>query len=273
MLTQRRFYFPELFLGVLLAVAIFAMGAAFWSSQARPSEQNSRAKTETSVDQQKQKESWADPLPVITLLLVIVGTAQLVLFYRQLNLIRRSLAPAEQAAKAASSNAKALISAERARFHVVIHTHNLDKFIMAATFYPNSGGMPTSGDVEIYYYFKNYGKAPGLILEMSQDIALSESPPDPVYQVIRQVPREYMIASGQESEHQICRRELAILSVADALEVDRGRKTIWFCGRFDYRDFVTDEPQVHRFYLRYVRAENGIWRFQSIDHKHYNQST
>ena len=220
-------------------------------------------------------------LAFATLFLFVAAVGQVFSFYWQLTLIGRSLRDAKKtaiaaqdAASAAGMNARALMSAERARFHIVVHTHNLDRFIRAATFYPNSGGMRMSGDVDITYFFKNYGKAPGLILEMSHYMALSERPPDPIYQVIRQVPREYMVAGGKETEHQTCAVTLPVLSVSEAMEIQTGRKTIWFAGRFDYQDFVTGEPQVHRFYLRYIRTESsGIWRFQSIDYEHYNTST
>jgi hypothetical protein len=77
MLIKLRFRFPDVFLGVLLAVAIFAIGATFWSSYGPSSQPDRSAKTGNAADQQKQQEGWweraTDPLSVITLLLVIVG--------------------------------------------------------------------------------------------------------------------------------------------------------------------------------------------------------
>lgn len=103
----------------------------FWSPQNSPSQPGGSAKTNNPDNQQKQQEGWweraRDPIAVFTFCLVAVGAIQVGFFYRQLDLIRRSLAPAEKAAKAAedaakaaSANAQAVIDAERAHLYVVI---------------------------------------------------------------------------------------------------------------------------------------------------------
>ena len=133
--------------------------------------------------------------------------------------------------------------------------------------------MGMRGDIHIEYLFKNYGRTPGRIVEISHGVILSDDPPDPIYTVIRQAPIEYMIAGNSSTESYPYDGELEVESVADAKLIETGRKTIWFHGRFDYRDVITKEPQVHRFYFRYIRTDNGGFRFQSFDHKHYNEST
>ena len=169
---------------------------------------------------------------------------------------------------------EATIAAERARFHVIVEGHNLHEFIRLAEMYNNSPKMATSGDIRIVYRFKNYGKGPGLITSVSHGTYLSETAPeDLIYTVVRQVPEEYMVASLEQTERQYCDATLPINSMADAIDIRAGRKLIWFFGRFDYVDFVTNGPQVHRFLLRYVQTENEGWRFQTFDWKHYNQST
>src|ERR1700737_5349974 len=103
MLIKLRFRFPDVLFGVLLAVAIFAMGAMFWSSP------NSSAPTQTQTDTKSSERGpgnkqeiawWQDPVAVFTLGLVFIGLVQAGIFYGQMRLIRKSLRPAEQAAKA-----------------------------------------------------------------------------------------------------------------------------------------------------------------------------
>lgn len=103
-----------------MAVAIFAMGLVIASSQ-RPSAQgNGTEKTGQSSGKQQQQEAWwelaTEPIAVFTLCLVLVGSAQLGVFYWQLRLIRQSLADAKTAADAAKESADtAKIQAEVAR--------------------------------------------------------------------------------------------------------------------------------------------------------------
>jgi len=180
----------------------------------------------------------------------------------------------EQSIRLATTSTNAAIAAERARFHIIIDSHNLSEFIRAAALYENSPGMAVRRDIRIRYHFKNYGKCPGLINEISHGIRLSELPPDDlVYSVVRQAPKEYLVPSLGETEPQICEGAEPFESMQYAIAVRNGRINIWFFGRFDYVDFVTNSPQVHRFLMRYIQTESGEWRFQSYDFKHYNMST
>jgi hypothetical protein len=116
MLIKLRFRFPDVLFGVLLAVAIFAMGAVFWSSP------NSSTPTQTQTDTKSGERNpgkqeiawWQDPVAVFTLGLVFIGLVQAGIFYGQMRLIRRSLAPAEQAARAAQAAAEHIPTIERA---------------------------------------------------------------------------------------------------------------------------------------------------------------
>ena len=180
----------------------------------------------------------------------------------------------EKSIELATTATNAAVAAERARFHIIIDRNNLRDFIKMAAMYNNSPAMPVSGDIRIEYHFKNYGKCPGRITEISHGIWRSETPPDNfVYTVVRQAPREYMVPSLGETEPQICESTQSVETMQDAIAIRTGRSIVWFFGRFDYVDFVTNKPQVHRFLLRYIQTESLEWRFQSYDYKHYNQST
>jgi hypothetical protein len=76
--------FPDIFLGALLGVAIFTIGVIFGGLQYSGKTTNEpSAKTASESGQSNKKEIawWQDPIAIFTLGLVLVGGAQLVLFY------------------------------------------------------------------------------------------------------------------------------------------------------------------------------------------------
>jgi hypothetical protein len=124
-MIRLRFRFSEIFFGMLLAAAIFALGSAFWSSQNREFAQQPSSSTAANSGQQNKQEVrwWQDPIAIFTLGLVIVGAAQVVLFFVQLRIIRKSLDDAKisaDAAKEAADAAKKQVELARSEF---ITTH------------------------------------------------------------------------------------------------------------------------------------------------------
>src|SRR5262249_23878216 len=102
-----QFRIPEVVLGALMAVAIFAMGSVFGSLQSPGNQKQSEAGA-------REKQSWwTDATADFTLGLVIVGLLQIGLFYFQLKLIRRSVVDA--GAAAAASHAAATAATKQAK--------------------------------------------------------------------------------------------------------------------------------------------------------------
>ena len=118
-----KFRFPEVVFGALLATALFAMGFVYGSSRnANQMIENKRSKI-AKIQEDAFTWQWFthDAAGFFTVLLFGTAGAQILLFYVQLRLIRKSLGPAEQAAKAAQDsaaatrlNVQALRDAERA---------------------------------------------------------------------------------------------------------------------------------------------------------------
>jgi hypothetical protein len=117
-----KFRVPELFLGVLLAVAVFIMGMMFSRAQ-QPvfligqSEQSVKlSQPAGEFNRSGSLTDWftKDASGFFTFVLAIVGASQAVLFLFQLDLFRKSLAPAEAAAKAAQAAAEHIPAVERA---------------------------------------------------------------------------------------------------------------------------------------------------------------
>jgi hypothetical protein len=216
---------------------------------------------------------------------IVLGSATVALYLsaeKQFNLTKDSNARqaveiqnqidiARISARAADDSAKAAIAAERARFFIIIKGHNLHNALETLGRYPNSPTMPLSFEPLVQYAFKNYGKTPGIIREVSHGLAVHEGPPDPVYVVSRHLFVEHMIAAGGETEMQKFDGPVLFETIADGLPILSGQKHFWFYGRFDYED-VFGNPQTHRFLMRYVKTGQK-WGFQPYDHRHYNQST
>jgi hypothetical protein len=185
--------------------------------------------------------------------------------------VQNQLALAKEAGRAAQKSADAAVAAERARFYIVIRKHNLTEFLVKAARYPNSPTMPFSFEPFVEYEFKNYGKTPGIISEVSHGMIVHQGPPDPVYQVSSHLFVENMIAAGGVTEPQKFDGPVLFDTIEDTLPILMGQKQFWFYGRFDYAD-VFGNSQVHRFLMRYVKT--GLqWGFQPYDYKHYNNST
>lgn len=215
-------------------------------------------------------------LSIATIGLYISGESQLSLAredsQRQAIEIQDQIDIARISARAADDSAKAAVAAERARFYIVIKKHNLNDILKAIGRYPNSPTMPLAPhSPSIEYAFKNYGKTPGIISEVSHGLEVHPGPPDPVYIVSDHLFIENMIAAGDETEPQKFDAPILFHTVADGLPIITDQKHFWFYGRFDYED-VFGNPQVHRWLMRYVRMGTG-WGFQPYDHKHYSKSS
>ena len=191
---------------------------------------------------------------------------------RQAVEIENQIDIAREANRAAQKSADAAVASERARFYIVVKRHNLNEILRAIGQFPNSPTMslaPHAASIE--YSFKNYGKTPGIISEVSHGLEVHHGPPDPVYAVSDHLFVEHMIAAGGYTEQQKFDGPILFDTVADGLPLVNGEKHFWFYGRFDYED-VFGNPQVHRWLIRYVKT--GLkWGFQPYDYKHYNKSS
>jgi hypothetical protein len=174
MLQKTRFCIPEIFFGMLLAVALFLMGAMFWSSQySGPSTQapsaSHRADEETQDQQHKGLWDWLthDAAGFFTVCLAVVGGGQLVLFYVQLKLIRESLVDAQKAADASAKGANAAEgAAQAAGRQAKIAEESFSKLERPYVFIfdvHRFGRNQRSGEFSVGYKVANYGKIPAII--------------------------------------------------------------------------------------------------------------
>jgi hypothetical protein len=152
-------------LALMLALACYAVPENF-SSQRPFAESNCAKESNEAAKTRQQDEPWwqraREPIAFFTLCLVLVGGAQLGLFYRQLTFIRQSLVDAKTAADAAKESADATkIQADVAR-------DSLDK-VQRPYIYIFGVGRPVAdthigwGTPHVRYSVANYGNTPARI--------------------------------------------------------------------------------------------------------------
>jgi hypothetical protein len=269
MLIKLRFRFPEILLGVLLSVAIFAMGAAFWSSP------NSSAPTQPQTDTKSGEHSpgnkpeiawWQDPVAVFTLGLVFIGVVQAGIFFGQMRLIGKSLGPAEQAAKAAQAAAEHIPRVERAYLFVKVKNENFGVILSEYTKMTDDNLEERIGSsLVVDFSIENQGKTPAIIKGVSAQMFHYKALPDePGYGAPLDLPKNRHLGAEKESSPDIMVPMLApTYGIVGSLM--RAESAIWFYGRVTYDDIFGD-PHEHRFcwryssgyFLPYYRNENYI---------------
>ena len=179
-----RFRFPEIFFGMLLAVAIFLLGAIFWSSQSPTSQPDSPIKANNASNQQKQEEGWweraRDPIAIFTFCLVAVGAVQIGFFYRQLRLIRISLDDTKQAADATTAAAAAATRQAKVAEDSLIKLERPYLFIFKVSeLEVDEMDEETGLLLSVTYSVANYGKIPAIIKYAQAILAIGTDPPLP----------------------------------------------------------------------------------------------
>ncbi len=223
------------------------------------------------ANRQPHESTWDwvthDAAGFFTLWLVVIGGAQLALFWVQLHLIRESLVDARQAADAATKgaeaarlNAQAVIDAERGRPFVSIEAHNLQEMVASAAQLPQHDDYTTSA-LRIKYTFKNYGRTPVIIKEVGHHFLMQITPLSPIleergYERLISLPIEHIISPGDKSGPIVCQLDQRF-TIADAKSVARVDNTLWFCGYISYDDTFGFGRELH-FIWHYNGASGGL---------------
>lgn len=246
MLIKLRFRFPEIFFGVLLTVAIFAMGGLFWSSQNLGFAARNSGSDPAANEAKKSRQSepaWITSenlLALFTLGLVIVGGIQLRFFFVQLRLIHQTLEPARQAADAAKLNAQAIMDAERAHLFPIIKETNLKDVFKHSEWYGDkkegSGGpipLPM-----VTYRLKNLGKTPAIIEHVAWGMSFHKI--DEKFGVFATDSEAHqplgIVTADQESE-EISGSMSSTFTFDDAVAVLSYKGELIFHGQVTFKDF------------------------------------
>jgi len=239
---------------VLLAVALFAMGALFWSStnsSSPPQAQSSTQSGERGGGNKQEVAWWQDPVAVFTLGLVFIGLVQAGIFYGQMRLIGKSLRPAEQAAKAAQAAAEHIPRVERAYLFVTVKSENfgviLSEYIKMTD---DNLGERIDSSLLVDFSIENQGKTPAIIKNVSaQMFHYRELPDEPGYGAPLELPKNRYLGGGREIDEPIMAPMLGPTYRTVGMLM-RAESAIWFYGRVTYDD-IFGEGHEHRFCWRY----------------------
>lgn len=182
-MPKGRFRFPEIFFGMLLAVAIFATGLIFGLSRnfgpaTKSPGAGHRGDEKNNSQQDAGLWNWLtrDASGFFTIWLVVIGGAQLVLFYVQLRLIRESLDDAKIAADAGAVAANAATKQAEAAERALTELERPWIFVDLSR---DLHGSPDNEFQDPYALFDivNHGRGPAIIDEFHGEISSDELRP------------------------------------------------------------------------------------------------
>jgi hypothetical protein len=220
-----------------------------------------KTETETAQDAKDREEKfhtdqwlvrWTGAVALFTLALVVIGSWQ----GRQLK-----------------KSVDVLTQAERAQMFVIIRGESIHDSLSSSRKYGDI--MGSNADTEhiegsaVHCVFKNYGKTPAIIKEISLRLSFFEKlPPEPEYFPRDQILKEYMIGAGDETDEHPCIMD-SRLTVRQGSSVVRAQSYIWFYGRIVYFDTFGQRHE-HRFLWRYGGAHGFRPNFE---HPKYIKNT
>lgn len=185
---------------------------------------------------------WTAAVAAFTFVLAAVGAWQGIQLKRSVDLLAQS---------------------ERAQMFVIVHSEHLRFLISVAERHakegPDEEGVIYSDVADVTYSFKNYGKTPAIVREISARLVYGAKPPEkPSYIPTDQVLQEHMIASGEmtavitpldDVRPHRCKMDRE-LTIQEARDLARAQIYIWFYGRVLYDDSFGQQRE-HCFLWRY----------------------
>jgi hypothetical protein len=252
-----KFRIPEAFLGAFLAVSVFGMGMLFESARLSPIEQHATsdtAKENSAHSQERGFWNWVthDAAGFFTLWLVIVGGAQVGLFYWQLRLIRiasddakRAGLAAERAADATAASVDLARDTAQRQLRAYIGT-----FEMSLRVHPLEGsGFGYITHIEI----RNFGQTPAYEMMLWADTAVDI----PGALLFSDTPESPVVSGGiAYPSAGLHIRRFKKISEAEVEEIRNRTKSVFFWGTVSYKD-AFGSPRYFKFRLINTEQQLG----------------
>jgi hypothetical protein len=197
-----------------------------------------------------------------------LGTLVIALFTTVLGIFTISLAGSTRiAANAAKESADAVTQSERAHIFIKIVSQSFVEGWTSANLERVTTDDQVSAPVTVQFAFKNYGKTPAILSEVSRDIIIAPDFPDEVdYIPVEFVPTERVIASDEATDTWECM--ITHISKRDLNAMIRAQTSYWFFGRVLYNDIFGNGHE-HRFIYRY----NSSRGWNTFHHPEYSKNT
>jgi len=217
---------------------------------------------------------YTDRLAWFTIFLVFVAIVQAGLFLWQLRLMLDGMRDAkiaanaaQESAEAAKVNAQAVINADRAYLFVSVEGENIAALIGKAAIAPvpqNMEDAPIS-TLRLTYAFKNYGRTPAVIREISYGTLVA---PD-IFKAVREYEAvvdlpAHILGAGEKTNPPIMVDDLRV-TAGEAQSIRIAETTFWFYGIVVYDD-TFGWRRTLKFIWHYGAESNGL-RIFSYDEK------
>ncbi len=167
---------------------------------------------------------------------------------------------ARDGAEAAKRSADAAIGSERAWVLLTIDEENFEECL--------EKGIDEKTRPCAKFHFKNYGKTPAFLTDVSSQLTLdTELPKDISYKSNVPWVDEIILAPGETYPYLAI---LPTLTVEQAFELSEGHLYLWLYGRVIYRDVWGNERET-----RFCRGHDGrlAWFLPEEGGKQYNENT
>jgi hypothetical protein len=257
---------PEIFLGVFLAVAIFAMGMLFASSIFQP---NVKPEVEAQKHSEVSKASTDERIADYTWWLAVLTGGLVLVAFGQGVFIARSDKTARIAANAADLSARAAVAIE-----LPIIRANLSKLIYGWS----KDGEPDNPRIDwcciTYLNFYNGGRTKAFPIEVRCGWVVGSKLPDvPLYTNAKALPINCVFEPNNSEEPDQVRINDFGLKIAPGLyeELRSNAVSLWFYCSIVYFDFMQTRHEVGFCWKRYEMIGSG--GFLADPTPAYNQKT
>jgi hypothetical protein len=243
--------------GAVMLIVAFA--AAFSTI---PNQQFSEQRaTQTAANNHPEEALWdtfsRDPIAILTCALVFVGGAQVWLFYRQLKFIREGLVDAKEASDAAKLSAQVAdeslkLSRETAQRQLRAYVFVKDGSVIRKT---NDNGQIS---ISAQFCIRNFGLTPAYKFRTTYDVMVLETGSEDFPDIHNDSERLSTISPNGEinGSHDIVTSDL------DRCEIDKGLKSVFIFGRFDYVDAFGDKRYLKFYFVTFKQIEPNRWTIQ-----------
>jgi hypothetical protein len=235
-----RYRTPELLLGCLLTIAVFAIGMLFASSiYPYPPSANPEHSAQNHPQQETSKPSTDERLADYTWWLAVLTGGLVLTAVGQGFFIARSDKTAQKAADAAILNAEALISAERAHLFVIVKGSNLHEALRGSVFYGDSNGSMLDARIprpELEFAIKNTGRTAAIIQDISYQLIQAEAETTLWEYADQGTIVNAVIEGGDETSPPTPCIVESDLTIASGNAVLNGSRPLYFYGFVIFRD-------------------------------------
>jgi hypothetical protein len=228
MLIKARFRISDVFFGMLLTVAIFAVGVIVGSSGHQPTNEPAAAtaqQIQTSHKPHPFRWNWLthDGTVFFTATLTFIAGIQAALFIWQLLSIQRTIKPAEDAARAAVTQSEAIIRAERA-------------YVKISHRSPGLSIGPAPNQISLGLEATNHGRTPARIANFVMKIGhrpANRAPPErPPYDPIDPTRVEAFLVANESFNYS----PTFVLPDGVLEEIRNAKRRLYLFGYVDYID-------------------------------------